>query len=360
MKQTLVIQLKMPLDERQLDLPAELLKEGKTVAFPTETVYGLGANALDAHAIDGIFKAKGRPSDNPLIVHISDVDMLKVLILEKQPYVDDLMRAFWPGPMTFIFRKKDTIDACVSGGLDTVGVRMPKHPVALSLIRKAGLPIAAPSANISGKPSPTQAKYVLEDLMGRVDCILEGEDCEVGLESTVLDVTGETPIILRPGAIGAEDIIGVVGACDVDPATLNHDHGEDILARSPGMKYKHYAPDAEVTVFIGDIAKMLQQMTAAIKRAELQNECIGLMIFEEDALILEKMLEGVNKDSYRLCTQGSIKHLETFAKQLFKDLRALDAHGCKRILIHGVEKDKYAHAIMNRLYKASEGRLIHC
>jgi L-threonylcarbamoyladenylate synthase len=217
-KNTMIIQVDTPQFDRDIERAATLLKKGENVAFPTETVYGLGGNAFDEQAILGIYEAKGRPSDNPLIVHISNKKMLEDLAIEIQPYVWHLIEAFWPGPLTVVLKKKQAVSSRVTGGLDTVAVRMPNHPVALKLIELAGVPVAAPSANLSGRPSPTKAAYVIEDLTGRVACIVAGEACEIGLESTVLDVTGENPVILRPGSVTQEQIESVVGTCEVDPA----------------------------------------------------------------------------------------------------------------------------------------------
>ena len=237
------------IDKNEIKKQANILKEGKTVIFPTETVYGLGANALDESAVSKIYEAKGRPSDNPLIVHIYDkkqVNDLAKSISEKAKLVMD---KFWPGPITIIFKKKDIVPMRTSGGLDTVAIRMPSNPVAKALLEEVKLPIAAPSANISGRPSPTKGKHVYEEMNNRVDGIILGGDCTFGLESTVLDLTNDTPIILRPGSITKEDLEKVIGKVNIDPALEKKE--DNIKAKAPGMKYKHYSPNADVFIVSG-------------------------------------------------------------------------------------------------------------
>lgn len=360
-KETLIIRIDPATMEEQLKRPAEMLAAGKTVAFPTETVYGLGANALSESAVCAIYVAKGRPSDNPLIVHIARLGMLDELAEEIRPYAKVLMEAFWPGPITFVVRKKAHVSDLVTGGLETVGVRMPSHPVALKLIDLSGVPVAAPSANLSGKPSPTDVKYVLQDMSGRVDCIVDGGDCEVGLESTVLDVTGDVPVILRPGKITREMIMECVGACEVDPA-LDYKTQHDLVPKSPGMKYRHYAPDAKVSVYLGDRMTVIKKFYNIILETIESGKSIGVMIFEEDALVLDKLLDGAPvyrrlSDRVHIMKEGSAKELDTLARNLFKDLRKLDELSVDVVLVHGVSENALGHAIMNRLEKASEGRV---
>ncbi len=360
MKQTRVFDMKTALDRGQLSEAAELLKAGKTVAFPTETVYGLGAYALDETALSAIYEAKGRPSDNPLIVHIVEMAMLDDLIAEKKPYVDRLIEAFWPGPLTLVFKKKSNVPLKVTGGLDTVAIRMPAHPIAKALIETAGIPVAAPSANLSGKPSPTVGKYVVEDLMGRVDGIVDGGDVSYGLESTVLDVTGETPMILRPGKVTQKDIASVVGSCDVDPAIASNS-ASVAVAKSPGMKYRHYAPEAQVTVFTGDTVKVLAEIERRVIESVNAGHTVGVMAFEQDWAFLSKLLERSLGDSERervhFYNEGSAKAPEVFAQHLFKHLREADEDGCDELYVRGVSEEGIGSAIMNRLSKASEGRV---
>jgi L-threonylcarbamoyladenylate synthase len=343
-----------------LKRPAEILANGGTVAFPTETVYGLGANALDDLAIQKIYEAKGRPSDNPLIVHIASIDMIDALALEVKPYVYKLMDDFWPGPITFVFKKRPEISTVVSGGLDTIAVRMPNHAIALRLIALSGKPIAAPSANLSGKPSPTTSKYVVEDLFGRVDCIIDGGDCEVGLESTVLDITGDVPIILRPGKITREQIVERVGVCEIDAAIKGHIIDSSGIARSPGMKYRHYAPKAEVYVFVGmtsDVIRFFYEKTLSL--ISVSSGRVGIMTFDEDAEVLYKLFAHIPQidEKVAILPLGSAKDWSFYGQKLFDCLRQVDVLGCEVVLIRGVEEVGIGGAIMNRLKKASEGKV---
>ncbi|HSQ34243.1 MAG TPA: L-threonylcarbamoyladenylate synthase, partial [Peptostreptococcaceae bacterium] len=247
MKNTILSNIdKENIDIDEIKKHANLLKQGATVIFPTETVYGLGANALDERATAKIYEAKGRPSDNPLIVHISEKKDLYELANNISEKAEVVMDKFWPGPLTIIFQKKDIIPNITSGGLNTVAIRMPSHPIAISLIKESGVPIAAPSANISGRPSPTEEKHVYEEMNGRVDGIILGGDCNYGLESTVLDLTSDIPMILRPGSITQEDLEEYLGRVDIDPALIKKE--DNIVAKAPGMKYTHYSPEADVYI----------------------------------------------------------------------------------------------------------------
>ena len=232
------VDLRQASSAEVIQTAAKILQEGGLVAFPTETVYGLGGNGLDSAACEKIYLAKGRPSDNPLILHISEIEELDRIVAEVSPQAKALMDAFWPGPLTMIFKKKDIVPAKATGGLDTVAVRFPNHPVARAIIRAAGLPIAAPSANSSGKPSPTRASHVEYDLNGKIDMIVDGGAAEWGLESTIVDVSDEIPMILRPGAVTKEMIEEVVGQVEIDPAIL-HKPTADFKPKAPGMKYTH-------------------------------------------------------------------------------------------------------------------------
>ena len=324
-----------------LSRAGELLRGGEVVGFPTETVYGLGANALDAAAVEKIFAAKGRPGDNPLIVHIRAAEELLPLIAgEPGAQARALMEAFWPGPLTLIFPKSERVPPRVTAGLATVAVRMPSHPVARALIEAAGVPIAAPSANRSGRPSPTTAADVLEDMDGRVPLILDGGPCQVGVESTVVDLTGGTPRVLRPGGITRAQIEEVANACEIDHAVL-HPLGEGERPRSPGMKYKHYAPQGEVTVFRG---------TRAVENI------ISRYDTAEDALILA--LEGdLPRFGARRCLSLG-PDAASMAARLFHALREADRMGAKVILCEAVEPVGVGLAVMNRLLRAAAFRVV--
>lgn len=366
---TLVIKIDLDADESNhsaalevlLKEPAKILSENGVVAFPTETVYGLGANALSDVAVGKIYEAKGRPSDNPLIVHISDVNMLQDLAVEVKAYAKVLMNAFWPGPITFVFKKHPNISGKVSGGLDTIAVRMPSHFIAIKLIEMSGKPIAAPSANLSGKPSPTSSRYVIEDLQGRVDCIIDGGDTEVGLESTVLDVTGDVPMILRPGRITQEDIAALVGECEIDKALKGDLISTEGIARSPGMKYRHYAPEAEVNVLVGSasdwIKAVYERVVALVQNEESQK--IGIMTFDEEMEVLMRLLASNDElaDRYVLLGVGTAKDMHQYGRCLFEFLRRFDDMNCDVVIARGVEDSGFGQAIMNRLKKAAEGKV---
>lgn len=330
-------------DER-LEKAAELLKEGKTVVFPTETVYGLGANALNEEAIEKIYKAKGRPSDNPLIVHISARDQLAELVREIPPEAHIVMRAFWPGPLTVILKKQKTVPDRVTGGLDTVAVRMPSNQIAKHIIELSGLPIAAPSANLSGKPSPTLEEHVIKDLDGRVDMIVCGGQTVYGLESTVLDLTSEPATILRPGSVTLEDLKKVLENVQLDPG-LNETLKAEAQPRSPGMKYTHYAPDAEVILFEGQpeaIAKAIRNQLCEMD----ESLKLGILVTEE--MVTEYLDEADN-----IITIGRRAQPEEIGATLFKALRDFDDLGVDLILAEGIEDTGIGEAVMNRLRKAA-------
>ncbi len=328
---------------------AQILRRGGTVAFPTETVYGLGANALDAEAVAKIFEAKGRPSDNPLIVHISEKEALFQLTDSVSEVARALIDAFWPGPLTLVLPKRSTVPACVTAGLDTVAVRMPSHPVARALIEASGIPVAAPSANLSGKPSPTDADHVIHDLSGRVDAIVCGKPSDVGLESTVLDVTGSVPMILRPGGVTREDIIRCVGMCDVDPA-IEKQLSSETAPKSPGMKYTHYAPDAELIIINGEPDQIRLEITSRQKALEEKGLKVGIMTCDEhiDAYtcLLKKSL-------------GSRTDLSGVASRLFSILRDFDKEHVDVILAEGYPREGIGHALMNRMLKAAGHHVIN-
>ena len=337
----------LPVSRESLERAGALIRAGELVAFPTETVYGLGANALDADAVRRIFEAKGRPGDNPLIVHISSLAQLPALIAgAPSPAARALMDAYWPGPMTLIFPKSDAVPEAVTAGLNTVAVRFPAHPAARALIDAAGVPIAAPSANRSGRPSPTSARHVLEDMDGRIPLILDGGDCEVGLESTVIDLSGETPRVLRPGGVTPEMIADACGSAGVDPAVMRP-LGENEVARSPGMKYRHYAPTGALTVVRGEDAAVVR----TIRR--LYDEALAA---GQRPLILA--LEGHLPDYGERQKLSLGPDAAGMAHALFAQLREADRLGADALFSEAVEADGVGLAVMNRLGRAAAFHIV--
>ncbi|MDF2607337.1 MAG: Sua5/YciO/YrdC/YwlC family protein [Bacillales bacterium] len=320
----------------QLNEPAMFLRNGHAVAFPTETVYGLGANALDKNAIKKIFEAKGRPSDNPLIIHISNKDDVNSLARNISDKAKKIINAFWPGPITLVLTKNDEIPFEVTAGLDTVAIRMPNHEVALELIKKAGIPIAAPSANLSGKPSPTNADHVLTDLSGKISGVVDGGETGVGLESTVIDCTGTTPIILRPGGITKEQLEEVIGKVEYD----EHLKDESSIPRSPGMKYRHYAPDAQFVLVEGDY----NRFQSIINEAKNTGKQVGILVSDEGSKILSADV---------VVNLGDKNNLLEISSNLYSGLRAFNNEKVDIIYGETFEEIGLGVAIMNRLKKSS-------
>lgn len=344
MKDTMIVGIDPnEIDDRLMYECARILKRGGTVAFPTETVYGLGANALEPSAVKKIFKAKGRPSDNPLIVHVTKTEDILPLVKEIPENARMVMERFWPGPLTIIFEKSNIVPHEISAGLSTVAIRMPSHPIAVKLIEESGLPIAAPSANISGKPSPTKADHVLKDLIGKVDAIVAGGDCNVGVESTVLDMTGEVPMILRPGGITKEMLEEVLEKVEIDPA-VEDPNGVKDTPKAPGMKYTHYSPTADVIIIQGDLNNTVNKINDLKTSYEKENKKVGIICTDET---MDKYHEGVVK------SLGSRKQPETIAASLFKVLREFDETDVDIILSEAVDSAEIGQAIMNRLKKAA-------
>lgn len=310
----------------------KMIAEGKLVAFPTETVYGLGANALNEEAVRNIYLAKGRPSDNPLIVHIAKKEDIVPLVKEVTPKAKALIDAFFPAPLTIILNKSDKVGKVVSGGLDTVAVRMPKNEIARKLIKASGCPIAAPSANTSGLPSPTRVKYVIDDMMGKIDGIIDGGDCEYGVESTVITLATDVPTLLRPGAITKEMIEAVIGEITVAPAVLEGMKNDEVAA-SPGMKYKHYAPKAKVVIVNAD-KKEYEEFVNAQKG-------VFALCFDDDEVTIPKVTFGRENDDL------------SQAKELFDALRELDEMGAKKVYARIPHKDGVGMAVYNRLIRAA-------
>jgi len=348
-----------PENDGDLVFPAALLACGELVAFPTETVYGLGADAANPTAVANIFKAKGRPSDNPLIVHVARKSDIPKLVLEITPLAQCLMAAFMPGPITLVMKKSDKIPDLVSAGLSTVGIRMPSHPVAQKLILMSGVAVAAPSANISGSPSPTRAEHVVKDLAGRIPCIVDGGSCEVGLESTVVDVTGAWPVILRPGAVTIEMIAAAcrdAGISALEDTMEAQDHaGAGETPRAPGMKYRHYAPRAAVSVVMprenGCTEALLTKATDIL--TSFGKETIGIFCGKEDAEFLKINLPAENLSRVSFYIFGENMDIDGAARGLFSGVRSLDNEGVDRILAAGFVGKGLEKAYMNRLEKAA-------
>lgn len=330
--------------EENIKEAAAILAKGGLVAFPTETVYGLGADAMNGEAVGKVYAAKGRPSDNPMIVHISRASDIGQLTPRLSATIVSLIENFWPGPLTLVMKKKPGVPDVTTGGLDTVAVRMPDNDIALRLIAEAECPIAAPSANISGRPSPTKAQHVIDDLSGKIDAVLKGPDCRVGIESTVLDVTGDVPTILRPGIITAEDIEAVLNAkVEYDPSLFKGKAGiefdengkplvsddPDFKPKAPGMKYKHYAPKAQMTIFEGRRDRVKSEIERVKHLNEMIGVKVGVILFEEKAF-------------------------REAAHDFFADLREMDAQNVDLILAGALsDTDGVGFAVMNRMLKSA-------
>lgn len=332
-------------DRPKLEKAAEIIKNGGLVAMPTETVYGLSANGLDEKAVEKIFIAKGRPQDNPLILHIADIKDLDRLVEEIPEPARKIMDKLWPGPLTLIFKKSDLVPSAVTAGGDTVAIRLPNSEIARELIRLAGVPLAAPSANISGRPSPTNAADVYVDLNSRIDIILDGGATEIGIESTVLDLTVEDGMILRPGFYDIDIISEFLPRVTNDKALI--ENGK--IPKSPGQKYKHYAPKAEVYIFDEGLSSKLEAMKNMAEEYEEKNKKVGLLVFEENIDYLKPLL---------VKSLGPKKDLRAMARLIFSQLREMDRLGVDIILVEGVEEKSLGFAIMNRLRKSAAGKII--
>lgn len=333
------------IDEEKIKQAARILKEGGLAAFPTETVYGLGADALNALAADKIYKAKGRPSDNPLIVHIGDISAVDAIARDISESARKLMEKFWPGPLTLILKKEDIVPLKTTGGLDTVAVRMPSHPVALALIRESGLYIAAPSANTSGKPSPTTGKHVADDLEGRIDMIIDAGAVGVGLESTIVDVTTSEPVILRPGYVTKEMLEQVIGEVREDKAFTD----ADSRPKAPGMKYRHYAPKAELVIVDGQIDLVIKEINRIAGEKINKGIKVGIIATQES---LPFYKYG------KVISVGSRKNEDTIAHNLYSVLREFDETDVELIYCESFSNKNLGQAISNRLTKAASNHVI--
>ncbi|UNC93978.1 L-threonylcarbamoyladenylate synthase [Candidatus Contubernalis alkaliaceticus] len=331
--------------KKDIQQAAEIIRRGGLVAFPTETVYGLGANAFSAPAVERIFRAKGRPGDNPLIVHISGGEGLGELVSEVPQNFRLLAEKYWPGPLTMVLPKGLRVPREVTAGLDTVALRMPQHPVALALIRTARLPIAAPSANLSGRPSPTTAEHVLEDLAGRIQFLLDGGPCTVGLESTVLDLTHKVPLLLRPGGVTLEQLQETLGEVQV----LDSMEFKDEAPPSPGLKYRHYAPRAPMFLVEGEPSRVVKEIQKICRENRLKGRRVGLLVTEENRAYFRA--EAIEVLGFRSSP-------EEMASRLFDSLRRLDTAGVDLILAETFEKTGMGLALMNRLCRAAQNRII--
>lgn len=336
------------MDEGVLQEAGRIIREGGLVAFPTETVYGLGGDALNKESSRKIYEAKGRPSDNPLIVHICKMEDLKVIVEEIPEDVKRLAEAFWPGPLTVIMKKSELVPRETTGGLDTVAVRMPSHPVALKFIECAGGYVAAPSANVSGRPSPTKAKYVIEDMTGRIDMILDGDGIDIGLESTIVDMTGEKPEILRPGYITKDMLEKVLGEVSVDKTILDI-HCKD-APKAPGMRYRHYAPKGQLTIVEGKAEITVEKINELTFKAHARGEKVGIIGTEET----KHRYQG---DSIK--SVGKRSDEDSIARTLYTILREFDDEGVTVIYSESFSECAMGQAIMNRLLKAAGHQIIY-
>lgn len=338
------------VDENNIDIDiiremAEKIRNGETVIFPTETVYGLGANAMDEDAAKKIYLAKGRPSDNPLIVHISDIEEVDKIALEVGEKAKKAMENFWPGPLTIILKKKEIVPNVTSGGLSTVAIRMPSNKIANALIRESKTQIAAPSANISGRPSPTKAEHVVKEMSGRVSGIIMGGDCDFGLESTVVDFSDDKPMILRPGSITKEMLEEVLGEVSIDPSLSKKE--DNIKAKAPGMKYKHYSPNAQVYIVKGVENNVITKMNELSRKNHAENKKTGIMCMSKDVDKFEcDYVVDLGKDYNEV------------AANLFDALIKMDE--AKMDIVYSVcfESRGVGQAIMNRLLKSAAYRII--
>lgn len=339
------------IDENQIDQEAiqkagKILQQGGLVAFPTETVYGLGGDALNPNSSRKIYAAKGRPSDNPLIVHICRIEDLHKIVSQIPESARKLAEAFWPGPLTMIFPKSEAVPYETTGGLDTVAVRFPSHRTAQALIDAAGGYIAAPSANTSGRPSPTLARYVVEDMDGRIDMVIDGGDIPIGVESTIVDCTVEPPMLLRPGYITAEMLSEVLGEVAQDQTMMHGDTKE--RPKAPGMKYRHYAPKGDVTIYTGTLEKVVERICELAVRQCAAGKKVGIIATDESAEEYRRMVPGAIVKS-----AGTRTNEETIARHLYQILREFDDEEVEVIYSEAFDESGIGQAIMNRLLKAA-------
>lgn len=339
---------KLHIDMALMEEAGKIIKAGGLVAFPTETVYGLGGDALNPQSARKIYQAKGRPSDNPLIVHIADIEYLDAVVRKVPEEAGKLAKRFWPGPLTMILNKSDLVPCETTGGLDTVAVRMPVHPVAAKLIRAAGGYVAAPSANRSGRPSPTVAKYVVEDMDGKVDMIIDGGDVEIGLESTIIDLTGEQPTILRPGCITRQMLEEVLFEVAEDSTMMRADTGQ--APKAPGMKYRHYAPRGDLTIVAGEEDRVAEYINKHILAEKEKNKITGVICTNAS---IAKYHADICKSAGDRNDEGMV------ARELYRILREFDDENVEVIYAESFDTPGIGQAIMNRLLKAAGHKIIY-
>ena len=333
------------IDLESIKYAAEKIKNGELVAFPTETVYGLGADGLNKEAVIKIYEAKGRPSDNPLILHIAKMEDLYELVAEIPDIAYRCMEKYWPGPLTIVFKKSHLVPDIITGGLDTVAIRMPNHPIALRLIEFSKTPIAAPSANLSGKPSPTKAQHVVEDMEGRIPVIVDGGHTGIGLESTVLDLSTDSPMILRPGGVTYEELKLLIGDLREDENIANISK----VPKSPGQKYRHYAPRGEMILFSGEMEDVTKKINEMAKDYLEEGKRVGVMCTQETKT---KYRFGIVK------SMGSRSNMRAIGANLFSLIREFDNEKVDIILSESVDSHEIGMAIMNRMIKAAGGKEI--
>lgn len=326
-------------EKARIEEAAKIIKNGDLVAFPTETVYGLGADAFNQKAIKKIFKVKKRPLDNPIIVHLGNKNDLYKLVKEIPSLAKKLIKKFWPGPLTIILKRKRDVPKEISAGLPTIAIRMPKNKIALSLIKMANCPIAAPSANLSGRPSPTSAQDVFEDLKGKIKLILDGGQTKIGLESTVIDLVTTRPTLLRPGGVPLEEIEKTIGEIKIHPSVLKKIKIRKI--KSPGMKYRHYAPKAELIFVVGEEKKAISKIREILKELIKKNKKTGLISWQKELKPKNVIVKFLGKNPKKV------------AKKLFSSLREMDKKKVEIILGYSFPKKGFGLAINNRLKKAA-------
>jgi len=329
----------------KIQVAAKVIEKGGLVAFPTETVYGLGADALNAKAVKKIFTAKQRPLDNPIIVHVANKEDVYKLAKKVPATAEKLMSRFWPGPLTLILKRSEFVPDITVVGLDTIAIRMPRNKVALALIKESGTPIAAPSANLAGKPSPTEAEHVINDLAGRIDAVLDAGPTKIGVESTVVDMTASPPLVLRPGGTSYEKLKSVLGNVQLHQAAATKRRGRVLEARSPGMKHRHYAPNAQMTIVEGESDRVVRRIQELAHLYMVEGKKVGILATDETS---------PNYKADVVKSLGSRNNMKAIAHNLFKTLREFDKEGVEVIIAEGIPPKGLGLAIMNRLRRAAD------